>query len=122
MVSLMKIQIPSMKSLMQAVGVGLGGAVIVVGVFYFTLLPKQDVQSICEAHKQYIFSKAAGGDEAQLAVEHAELLKSHILSLSGRNLIATLPQTFPTSRRSLLEEAAKQAGLDNWSCPEMAIQ
>lgn len=110
-----------MKRIFVGAGVGLVGAVIVVGIYFFTVLPKKDIQTICEAHKQYLAEKFTGRDEVELAVEHSQFLEAHVFSFAGRNVIAALPKASHGDQRYLLEMAAREVGLQNWSCPEMTV-
>ena len=82
---------------------------------------KKDFDFICKTQKKFLKkAEKPNADQAALAEQKAKAIDKRIQSVEAKNAVKAIVQADPTQKQQLFEQAAAQAGLKNWTCPELA--
>lgn len=82
---------------------------------------KDDFDTICKAQKDYLQSRQLlkGVGDAELKGERNRRMGEGRLSEAGLRAVELVVASGPGSPRIPVEAAAKEAGLKDWTCPEL---
>jgi len=82
---------------------------------------QRDFDRLCNAQKDFLEArKLKGVDIAELAAEKAKRMGEGLESEAALRAIEAMSVAAAGDHRGLVEKAAREAGLENWSCPELA--
>lgn len=99
----------------------LAGALIACTKSGDTARLKADFDHICAAQRDFLSArKMKGVDEAELLVERIRRMQEGLTAEAAIQAAEKLTDLASQAMRTQAEEAAKAAGLENWSCPELA--
>lgn len=81
---------------------------------------QRDFDRFCKSQKDFLeASKLKGVDVASLKVERAKRMGEGLETEAAFKVMEVMATTGQTDQKALVEKAAKEAGLDGWTCPEL---
>jgi hypothetical protein len=84
---------------------------------------KAEFDHICAAQKDFLSAgKMKGVDKAELLVERIKRMRDGLTIEAAIRVSDKLTQAGSPEMQALAEKAAADAGLKNWSCPELGTQ
>ncbi|CAN5384313.1 hypothetical protein BH10BDE1_BH10BDE1_22380 [soil metagenome] len=92
--------------------------VIAIGYFGHGYLISRDFRRMCEIHHEFLKDAAAKGP-AQTAYEIANRIDKSMLTSVARNTYRVVGLVAANEKYLLIKQGALEAGVSDWSCPEM---
>jgi xylose isomerase len=79
----------------------------------------RDFNRLCQAQKDYLEArKLKGVDISALAVERAKRMGEGLETGAAFKAVELMTVAAQSEQRAVVEQSAKEAGLEGWSCPE----